>query len=483
MGRLRAGSVERDRLDRLHDRVELTPPPARSCRTWCSGRRRSTSRSAGRPSSTSANAVTCATSGPSSRDSGPWRRRGRRPDRGEPAAGPSRTWRAVRGGAIGLAVAVVALGGVALVAFDALFEAFHEVLFPAGSYDFRSGDRAPRPALPVPVLAGDGDRGRHRDPGRLCGRGGGRRSRRRLTRPGDAAAGASSRRPGGTLVTVSADPALLTRRGGPGCRPGGRRPSTANVIAVVEALGRVVAEPVTARYVAAALAELGDGRLRHPVGRHDGRRRGLAGPPGGDGGRPRGRRAGRHGSAGDGRPDRHRARGCRRARTRSFRWRRPRPLDDAGGPVRAGATRPVRCPPPASSTRPCRSAAPSATTGSDLRAGAELLAPGAADQRRRRRAARRGRGRASPGPPSPAGRRAGDRRRGPERRASRSATAGIPDANGPGLRAQVSAAGAEADRSRDRRRRAGRRPRPAAARTRRRRRRADRVRRRVGRPV
>ncbi|MGZ8514445.1 MAG: lipoprotein intramolecular transacylase Lit [Candidatus Limnocylindrales bacterium] len=47
-----------------------------------------------------------------------------------------RSWRAVRRGAIGLAVAVVALGGVALVAFDALFEAFHEVLFPAGSYDF-----------------------------------------------------------------------------------------------------------------------------------------------------------------------------------------------------------------------------------------------------------------------------------------------------------------------------------------------------------
>jgi integral membrane protein (TIGR01906 family) len=46
------------------------------------------------------------------------------------------TWRAARRGAIGLAVAVVALGGVAFVAFDALFEAFHEVLFPAGSYDF-----------------------------------------------------------------------------------------------------------------------------------------------------------------------------------------------------------------------------------------------------------------------------------------------------------------------------------------------------------
>jgi integral membrane protein (TIGR01906 family) len=46
------------------------------------------------------------------------------------------TWRAIRRGAIGLAVGVVALGAVALVAFDALFEAFHQVLFPPGSYDF-----------------------------------------------------------------------------------------------------------------------------------------------------------------------------------------------------------------------------------------------------------------------------------------------------------------------------------------------------------
>lgn len=46
------------------------------------------------------------------------------------------TWGAVRRGAVGLAVAIVALGAVALVAFDALFEAFHQVLFPAGSYDF-----------------------------------------------------------------------------------------------------------------------------------------------------------------------------------------------------------------------------------------------------------------------------------------------------------------------------------------------------------
>jgi integral membrane protein (TIGR01906 family) len=46
------------------------------------------------------------------------------------------TLQAVRRGAIGLAVAVVVLGGVALVAFDSLFEAFHQVLFAAGSYDF-----------------------------------------------------------------------------------------------------------------------------------------------------------------------------------------------------------------------------------------------------------------------------------------------------------------------------------------------------------
>jgi integral membrane protein (TIGR01906 family) len=45
-------------------------------------------------------------------------------------------WRAVRAGAAGLAGAVVVLGAIALVAFDALFETFHGVLFPAGSYDF-----------------------------------------------------------------------------------------------------------------------------------------------------------------------------------------------------------------------------------------------------------------------------------------------------------------------------------------------------------
>jgi integral membrane protein (TIGR01906 family) len=46
------------------------------------------------------------------------------------------TWRAVRGGAIGLTIGVVVVGAVGLVAFDRLFELFHEVFFPAGSYVF-----------------------------------------------------------------------------------------------------------------------------------------------------------------------------------------------------------------------------------------------------------------------------------------------------------------------------------------------------------
>ena len=48
----------------------------------------------------------------------------------------SRTWRAVRRGAIGLTIGIVVVGAVGLVAFDRLFEVFHEVFFPAGSYLF-----------------------------------------------------------------------------------------------------------------------------------------------------------------------------------------------------------------------------------------------------------------------------------------------------------------------------------------------------------
>jgi integral membrane protein (TIGR01906 family) len=45
-------------------------------------------------------------------------------------------WSAVDRGAKVLGVAVVALGFVAVVAFDSLFSVFHQLLFPAGSYSF-----------------------------------------------------------------------------------------------------------------------------------------------------------------------------------------------------------------------------------------------------------------------------------------------------------------------------------------------------------
>ena len=48
----------------------------------------------------------------------------------------SSIWRAVRTGSRGLVVAVVVLGVIGIVAFDQLFEAFHEVFFPAGSFTF-----------------------------------------------------------------------------------------------------------------------------------------------------------------------------------------------------------------------------------------------------------------------------------------------------------------------------------------------------------
>ena len=45
-------------------------------------------------------------------------------------------WRAVRRAGLGLAGLVAALGIVALAAFDALFDLFHRILFPGGSYTF-----------------------------------------------------------------------------------------------------------------------------------------------------------------------------------------------------------------------------------------------------------------------------------------------------------------------------------------------------------
>lgn len=50
--------------------------------------------------------------------------------------GRATSWRSVRAGAIGLVVGLVVVGGVAFVAFDALFEAFHVIFFPGGTYTF-----------------------------------------------------------------------------------------------------------------------------------------------------------------------------------------------------------------------------------------------------------------------------------------------------------------------------------------------------------
>jgi integral membrane protein (TIGR01906 family) len=49
---------------------------------------------------------------------------------------PERAWSAIATGMRGLIVAVVVVGVVAAVAFDQLFELFHTLFFPAGSFTF-----------------------------------------------------------------------------------------------------------------------------------------------------------------------------------------------------------------------------------------------------------------------------------------------------------------------------------------------------------
>ena len=48
-------------------------------------------------------------------------------------------WRAVAGGARGLAIAIVVVGAFVVFAFDAAFEVFHRLFFSAGSYTFDPG--------------------------------------------------------------------------------------------------------------------------------------------------------------------------------------------------------------------------------------------------------------------------------------------------------------------------------------------------------
>ena len=52
------------------------------------------------------------------------------------ACGSARFWRAVRGGAVVLAVGVLVVGVVGAFAFDATFEVFHRLFFAGGTYTF-----------------------------------------------------------------------------------------------------------------------------------------------------------------------------------------------------------------------------------------------------------------------------------------------------------------------------------------------------------
>ena len=52
------------------------------------------------------------------------------------AAARVATWRAVRNGAAGLAIAVAVAGALVIIAFDAAFELFHRLFFTRGSYTF-----------------------------------------------------------------------------------------------------------------------------------------------------------------------------------------------------------------------------------------------------------------------------------------------------------------------------------------------------------
>ena len=184
----------------------------------------------------------------------------RRPDR------PG-TWRAVRGGAIGLTIGVVVVGVVGLVAFDRLFELFHEVFFPAGSYLFDPATDRLVQLFPfqfwdeTAMVVGIVD---HRGVARRGGRG--RETGATIGTALPAAELAAA--PGARNVTEPDRTRPAQRRGGTRRGPRGRR------------AGRHGADPDGRRArsghrgdrdgprLAPALGELRDGRLRDPRRRH-----------------------------------------------------------------------------------------------------------------------------------------------------------------------------------------------------------------------
>ena len=348
------------------------------------------------------------------------------------------TWRAVRRGALGLAIGVVALGAVAVVAFDALFETFHEILFPP----------VRTPSIRRPSAWSSSSRsssGRRRrsswgwssSPARWC------RGRRRTARAPPRPAPEARRHPGrarGPRMTLASPPGLLTVEAAQDAVLAGLEPVGTERVPAADALGRVVAETVIARVslppwpnsamdgYAIRAADTSAATEEAPV------RLAVIGDV-------------RAGAApdvratGHGGPDRDRCPAARRRRGRPGRSHDPARRRRHPGPRGRDATGPLpsaclvhQAVPIGGSVR---------AEGSDLQAGATLLEPGVALSAaavalvagagvdeivvyRRPRIAVLATGDEVRAPGQPLG------------------AAGIPDANGPGLRAQVSAAGAEA---------------------------------------
>ena len=182
------------------------------------------------------------------------------------------------GGALGLTVGVVVVGVVGLVAFDQLFEIFHEVFFPAGSYLFDPATDRLVQLFPfqfweetamvvgvviIAIVA------RRRRRGRAAGA---TITPTRRDRPPDLATVAGTRareradRARAALSVEAARDAVLAVA----------EPVGTERIAAADALGRVTAETVTAARLAPALGQLRDGRLRDPRRRHGRRDRGRA---------------------------------------------------------------------------------------------------------------------------------------------------------------------------------------------------------------
>ena len=158
----------------------------------------------------------------------------------------ARAWRAVRQGALGLTVGVVVVGIVGLVAFDQLFELFHRIFFPAGSYLFDpSTDRLVQ-LFPFQFWQETADGGRRRHHRDRAARGAGRRSPRGEVHGRSHRAG-SRDRAGAGIVTAPVAPGLLSVEAALDAILAVAEPVSTQSVRSADALGRITAETVVAR--------------------------------------------------------------------------------------------------------------------------------------------------------------------------------------------------------------------------------------------